>query len=126
MKSARDLMTELQGVQFDRYAEVKGASVKELKHYEEFCKVLDIIISLGCDTPCRLGGDGCLQACEIKSCVQSKKLEGCWECGEFEECSKFEFLMPIHGDAAKENLRKIKKYGLSKWVEHREKFYPWA
>jgi hypothetical protein len=123
---ARDLMTELQAVLFDRYAEVKSASMKELKNYEEFCQVLDAIVSLRCDTPCRLGGDGCLQACEIKSCVQSKKLEGCWECGEFEGCNKFEFFRPIHGDATKENVRKIKEYGLGRWAEHRGRFYPWV
>ena len=122
---ARDLLADLQAVRFDRYAEVKSASLEELKHYEECCKVLDAIVSLRCDTPCRLGGDGCLQACEIKSCVQSKKLEGCWECGELEGCDKFEFFRPIHGDNAKENVRKVKKYGLSNWAKHREKFYWW-
>lgn len=122
---AQDLQNELQKVKFDRYAEVKSASVKELKHYEECCQVLAAIVSLGCDTPCRTGGDGCLQPCEIKSCVQSKKLEGCWECGELERCNKFEFFRPIHGDTTKENVRKIKKYGLSRWAEHRGKFYSW-
>jgi hypothetical protein len=122
---ARDLMKELQLVRFDRYAEVKSASVKELEHYEECHQVLGAIVKLGCDTPCRVGGDGCLLPCEIKSCVQAKKLEGCWECAVFERCSKFEFFGVFHGDTAKENLRKIKKYGLSKWVEYRGKFYSW-
>jgi hypothetical protein len=122
---ARDLLSELQAVQFDKYAEVKSAPVKELKHYEECCQVLNAIVRLGCDTPCKAGGDGCLQPCEIKRCVQSKKLEGCWECGEFERCDKFEFFRPMHGDTTKGNLRKIKQYGLNKWAEHREKFYSW-
>ncbi len=122
---SRDLMRELQTVRFDRYPEVKSASVKELEHYQECRQVLDAIVKLGCDTPCRLGGDGCLQPCEIKGCVQSKHLEGCWECGEFEGCKKFEFFKPIHGDTTKENLRKIKKYGLSEWAKHRGKFYLW-
>jgi len=99
--------------------------VKELGHYEECCQVLDAIVKLECDTPCRAGGDGCLQPCEIKTCVQTKKLEGCWECDEFERCDKFEFFRLIHGDTTKENLRKIKEYGLSGWAEHREKFYRW-
>jgi hypothetical protein len=123
--SARDLQNELQKVKFDKYAEVKSAFVKELEHYDECHKVLEAIVKLGCDTPCRAGGDGCLQPCEIKSCVQSKKLEGCWECDEFEGCDKFEFFKLFHGDTAKENLRKIKKHGLSKWAEHRGKFYQW-
>ena len=122
---ARGLMSELQAVRFDRYAEVKSAFVKELEHYEECRQVLDAIVKLECDTPCRVGGDGCLQPCEIKRCVQSKHLEGCWECGEFEGCNKFESFKLFHGDTAKENLRKIKEYGLSVWAEHREKFYQW-
>jgi hypothetical protein len=122
---ARDLQTELRKVKFDKYAEVKSAFVKELGHYEKCCQVLDAIVKLECDTPCRAGGDGCLQPCEIKTCVQSKKLEGCWECGEFEGCNKFESFKRFHGDTAKENLRKIKEYGLSVWAGHREKFYRW-
>ncbi|UCH51207.1 MAG: DUF3795 domain-containing protein [Chloroflexota bacterium] len=123
--SARDLMSELKAVQFDRYAEVKSASVKELENYKGCCQILDAIANLRCDTPCRSGGDGCLQPCEIKSCVQVKKLAGCWECGEFEECGSFEFFRPFHGDNAKENLRKIKEYGLNSWARHRGKFYSW-
>ncbi|MBM3154868.1 MAG: DUF3795 domain-containing protein [Chloroflexi bacterium] len=123
---ARALMSELEAVKFDRYAEVKNASLEEFKHYEECRQVLEAIVRLGCDTPCRAGGDGCLGPCEIKSCVQVKKLEGCWECSEFERCSKIEFLRLFHGDTAKENLRKIKKYGLDGWARHRGKFYSWS
>jgi len=121
----RDLLSELQAVQFDKYAEVKSASVKEFKHYEECRQVLTAIVRLGCDTPCRAGGDGCSGPCEIKGCVQTKKVEGCWECGELERCSKFEFFGLLHGDVPKDNLRKIKKYGLDKWAKHRGKFYSW-
>lgn len=121
----RDLQNELQKVKFDKYAKVKGVFVEEFKHYTKCREVLNAIVKLKCDTPCRAGGDGCLQPCEIKSCVQTKKLEGCWECGEFEGCNKFEFFNLFHGDTAKENLRKVKKYGLEEWAEHRGKFYRW-
>jgi hypothetical protein len=122
---AQDLMSELQAVQFDKYAEVKSAAVKELENYNECLRVLDAIVKLGCDTPCKSGGDGCSGPCEIKRCVNSKNLEGCWECDEFERCDKFESFRPVHGNTTKRNLRKIKKYGLNGWAEHREKFYPW-
>lgn len=122
---AQDLLCELQAVQFDKYAEAKSASMKEFGHYEECCRVLDAMVSLRCDTPCRFGGDGCSGPCEIKRCVQAKKLDGCWECDEFERCSKFEFFGLFHGDTAKENLRKIKEYGLNSWARHRGKFYSW-
>lgn len=122
---ARDLMSELQAVRFDRYAEVKSAFVKEFEHYKEFREVLEATARLRCNTPCRLGGDGCLQPCEIKRCAQSKNLDGCWECDEFEKCEKFEFLKPLHSDNPQANLREIKKHGLDRWVKHRGKFYRW-
>lgn len=122
---ARDLMSELQAVQFDKYAAVKSAAVKELEHYNECIQVLDTIVKLGCDTPCKAGGEGCLQPCEVKRCVESKNLDGCWECDMFETCDKFEFLRLVHGDTPRGNLRKIKKYGLEGWAKYREKFYPW-
>jgi len=112
-------------VQFDKYAAVKSAAVKELEHYNECIQVLDTIAKLGCDTPCKAGGEGCLQPCEVKSCVKSKNLDGCWECDMFETCDRFEFLSPVHSDAPRGNLRKIKKHGLEGWAKYREKFYPW-
>jgi Protein of unknown function (DUF3795) len=122
---SRDLMAELQAAQFDKYAEVKGKTVKALENYSQCLAVLDAIVELGCETPCRAGGEGCSQPCEIKPCVESKKLEGCWECDIFETCHKSAFLIPVHGDSTRGNLRKIKKYGLNSWAKHRDKFYPW-
>lgn len=122
---ARDLMRELQAVQFDKYAAVKSASVKELEHYNECLKVLDAVVKLGCDTPCKAGGEGCVLQCGVKSCVESKHIDGCWECDMLETCDKFEFLRPVHGDTPRGNLRKIKKFGLNGWAKHRDKFYPW-
>jgi hypothetical protein len=122
---ARDLMAELQVVQFDKYAEVKSATVKELENYNQCLQVLNAIVELGCDTPCKAGGEGCLQPCGVKSCVESKHIDGCWECDTFEVCDKFEFLRPVHADTAKGNLRKIRKHGLEGWAKYRGKFYPW-
>ena len=122
---ARDLMARLKSMQFDKYANVKKAAVKELEHYDECIDVLDAIVKLGCDTPCRAGGEGCSSPCPIKPCVRSKNLEGCCECDTFEICDKFEFLRPVHADATRDNLRKIRKYGLNQWAGYRTKFYPW-
>jgi len=122
---ARDLGNELQKVRFDKYAEAKSASVRGFGNYEEFRDVLDAMVKLKCDAPCRAGGDGCLQPCEIKACVQLKGLEGCWQCDEFEGCGKFEFLEPICGDTPQQNLRKIKEYGLDGWAQYRGKYYAW-
>ena len=123
---ARDLADELQRVRFDKYAEVKDSSVGELEYYSECLQVLDAITRLKCNASCRTGGDGCSQPCKIKRCVESKNLEGCWQCDEFERCEKFDFLKRYHGDAPQKNLRKIKRYGLGEWVQHREGFFPWS
>jgi hypothetical protein len=124
-ESARDLIAQLKSMQFDKYANVKKATVKELEHYDECIDVLDAIVKLGCDTPCQAGGEGCSSPCQIKPCVGLKNIEGCWECDELEGCGKFEFLRSVHGDVPKENLRKIRKHGLNEWAKHRGKFYPW-
>ena len=119
------LKEELERRAFAPYAEVKAGSVGELKHYEVFNGVLQAIAALSCDKPCRSGGDGCGQSCEIKKCAGVKGLEGCWQCREFEDCSKFAFLDPFHGNAPRENLRKINKYGLRRWARYRSRCYPW-
>jgi len=122
---ARDLKNELGKVKFSEYAEVKKAFLKEFEHYQEFSNVLRAIAELQCRTPCRAGGDGCLQACEIKNCVQEKNFQSCWQCNEYVICPKLEFLKPMHGDTPKKNLEKIKRYGLEGWAEQRGKCYPW-
>ena len=122
---ARDLLAELRNLKFDKYARVKSATVKELEHFDDCVGVLNAIVKLGCETLCKAGGDGCSGPCEIKQCVQNKKLEGCWECSSFETCDKFEFFKPIHGDTTRSNLRKIRRYGLDNWAKHRDKFYAW-
>lgn len=123
---ARDLENELQRVEFHRYAAVKNAAVEELGHYAECLQVLDAMARLKCSASCRAGGDGCSQPCEIKRCVESKNLGGCWQCDEFERCEKFDFLKRYHGDAPQKNLRKIKRYGLGEWAQHREGFFSWS
>jgi hypothetical protein len=35
-------------------------------------------------------------------------LAGCWECNEFETCTKLDFLKPIHEDMYMKNLRILK------------------
>jgi hypothetical protein len=122
---ALDLLNELKRVHFDNYATVKRSSVKAFEHFGEMTKAMEAINHLKCDTPCRLGGDGCDKPCEIIKCVHLKGLDGCWKCGEFEKCDKLDFLKPFHGNGPQKNLKKIKKYGLDNWATHREKIYPW-
>ena len=122
---AEELLNELKKNNFENYARVKTSSVKEFERYHEMVKAMEAIIKLKCTTPCRLGGDGCDGPCGIIKCVSLKKLKGCWECDEFEECGKLEFLKPIHGDGPINNLRKIRKHGIADWARYRDKCYPW-
>ena len=128
---AKDLVSELQNTEFNKYAELKSGStkqfdaVKQFEHYKEFCEVLETIIALQCNNPCRVGGGCPTFSCEILECCQKKGFEGCWQCDEFENCGKFEPLKSIHGGSPQQNLKTIKELGLDKWVEHRQKSYVW-
>ena len=122
---AADLLKALEEEDVAPYVRIKRAGAKALNHYDSMVTALAAISALKCETPCRLGGDGCDGSCEIKICVIGKALEGCWECHDFEKCNKFDFLKPFHGDAPKKNLEKVKEHGLDNWAKYREKCYPW-
>ena len=128
---ARDLLSELNDTEFDKYAEIKSSStkqfdsVKQFKHYRECCEFLEAITALQCNNPCRVGGGCPTFSCQILECCQGKGFEGCWQCHEFESCAKFEPLKSIHGDSPQQNLKKIKELGLDRWAAHRCKPYVW-
>jgi len=128
---ARDLLSELQNTEFNRYAEIKSGSakqfdaVKQFEHYKECCEVLEAIVALQCNNTCRVGG-GCPSfSCEILECCREKGFEGCWQCDEFASCGKFEPLKSMHGDSPQQNLKRIKELGLDRWAKHRCKPYVW-
>jgi len=128
---ARELLSEFRNMEFGKYATIKSSSamqfdtVKQFEHYEECCEVLEAIVALQCNSPCRVGGGCATFSCGILECCLKKGFDGCWQCAEFESCQRFEALRAIHGDSPRQNLRTIKKFGLDKWVEHRHKPYIW-
>jgi len=122
---ARGLLNELRTTEFGKYAGIKSRSMKELESYEQCCQVLEVIIELQCPQPCRVGGGCPTFSCEILVCCQSQGYQGCWECSNFEECEKFEFLNKYHGDTPVQNLRKIRELGVGRWVKYRQKFFVW-
>ena len=128
---ARDLIAELDSSRFDKYAEAKSSWAnqpnkrEELKYYPQFRNILETIIELKCEKPCRLGGGCPTFSCKIMECCLARGLDGCWQCDTFEECGKLDFLKPLHGDTIMENLKAIREYGIDNWVEHRRKFYVW-
>ena len=125
VNSARDLLNELRDTEFGKYAVVKSRYVKAFEHYPETIEVLEAIVGIRCNEPCRVGG-GCPNfACKILECCQERGFEGCWQCDESEDYPKFEFLKPYHGDLPRQNLKKIRELGWDEWVTHREKFFAW-
>ena len=119
---ARDLLSELQDTEFNRYAEIKSSSakqfdaVKQFEHYRECCEVLEAIVALQCNDPCRVGGGCPTFSCEILECCRKKGFDGCWQCDEFKTCEELDFLKPVHGDAHLKNLRILKKTDVASFL----------
>lgn len=122
---ARNIVNELKETNFAEYAKVKKLQMPQMQGYETMINVLKAISEIKCETPCRLGGDGCGGSCPVIQCITKKSLKGCWECDGFEKCSKLDFLKPFHGDAPLKNLRIIRQEGFESWAKHRNKCYPW-
>lgn len=104
-------------------AQIKG--VAAFSCYEKSLDLLEALAEGQCNTPCRLGGDGCSDHCPVKECCQERGVAGCWECTDFEKCPKADFLQPVSGTHPKENVRIIKEKGLDGWSALRCKFYRW-
>jgi hypothetical protein len=111
---ARDLRKKLREEKFDRVSVGLSKYFKELTNYQQCYTVLGAMVRLRCKRGCRTGGGN--PGCKVRTCCQRKNIEGCWECGEFETCSKLDFLKPIHDDEHLKNLRKIKKQGTKAFV----------
>jgi hypothetical protein len=109
---ARDLRKELRDARFDKVAEI--IPFKEFQEYPQCYAVLGAMVKLRCKG-CRGGSRS--RFCEVAQCALKKELEGCWECADFPECRKLEFLEHVHGDAHLKNLRKIKKVGVVEWAD---------
>ncbi|MEA1985675.1 MAG: DUF3795 domain-containing protein [Euryarchaeota archaeon] len=116
---SRDLRKELRQARFDLVAEV--IPFKEFENYKECYEVLGALVRLRCNHACRGGGGP--PFCKMRKCCQEKGIEGCWECDEFEICVKLDFLMPTHGDAHINNLRKLKKKGVEGFLKGKKDWY---
>jgi len=117
---ARDLRKKLREARFNRASQGLAKFFKEFKDYETCYSVLGAMVRLRCKRACRAGGGN--PSCRIRLCCHKKCFAGCWECDEFEDCSKMDFLKPIHGDANIKNLGKIRKVGLSGFVKGNRAF----
>ncbi|HZD58952.1 MAG TPA: DUF3795 domain-containing protein, partial [Anaerolineae bacterium] len=112
INNAEDLKDEIIERHFQEYVDIKKASDNGFSKYPDFIDVLDKIIGLKCEKPCREGNGCSTLECKILSCCKTKGFEGCWECKSFESCSNFDFLKPFHGTTPQDNLRLIRDKGV--------------
>jgi len=108
---ARDLRRELRKARFEKVAEV--IPFMDADAYRCAYDFLGSLVKLRCKG-CKTGSRS--QFCHIAQCAAKKAYRGCWECAGFAECSKLDFLVPVHGDAHLKNLRKIRKAGVEEWM----------
>ena len=120
---ARDLRKELRAYRFDKTAELLSSYsfFKIFEKYPDCYEVLGAMVKLRCGKNCRNGGGN--PSCKIKRCVQKKQIDGCWECSEFENCNKLEFLEVNHGKAHIKNLKTIKKKGVEEFLKGKKYWY---
>ena len=111
---ARDLRKKLREAKFDVAAQGLSKYFKDFKEYDSCYQVLGAMVRLRCNRTCRTGGGN--PACKARICSRKKEIAGCWECGEFETCTKLDFLKPIHGNANVENLKIIRKKGIQAFL----------
>ncbi|HEY5527087.1 MAG TPA: DUF3795 domain-containing protein [Candidatus Anoxymicrobiaceae bacterium] len=115
---ARDLRKELRAARFDKVAEVIPFMSSE--DYASAYAAMGVLVKMRCKG-CRGGSRS--KMCKVAQCTIKKGYAGCWECAEFEECTKLEFLETLHGEAHKQNLRKIKRSGIDEWVASGPKWH---
>jgi len=113
---ARDLRKELRSSKYAKFAsflahEKFGEAFKE---YEACYAVLGAMVKFRCKRGCRNGGG--LPFCKIRACSTKKGIEGCWECGEFESCTKLDYLRPVHDDGHLKNLRILSRKGVDAFI----------
>lgn len=112
---ARDLRKKLREAKFDRVSRGMAKFFREFEDYERCYRVLGALVKLRCRRACRNGGGP--PFCKMRKCCDAKKIDGCWECSQFEDCKKLDFLKPVHGDGHLQNLRAIRKKGLDGFVK---------
>jgi hypothetical protein len=114
---ARDLRKELRAAKYAKFANfMAGTSFgKGFKDYSLCYEVLGAMVKFRCHKGCRDGGGN--PFCKIRKCCIKKEYTGCWQCNDFEDCKKLDFLKGVHDDAHLKNLRILKKKGESAFLK---------
>ena len=115
---AGELLAELKRLHFHRLARGLAERLEEFRPlvgYGRCCQVLATLEEVRCEEVCRRGGG--TTGCPIRACCQTKQIEGCWLCDEFEGCDRLAWLNPIHGNACRKNLRVIAEQGKAAFLD---------
>ncbi len=95
----------------------------------DFVKVLEGIIAIQCEHTCKekngcsIGGS--THRCEALECVNSKGIEGCWQCAEYRLCDKLAFQRRSYGKTVTENLARLEKEGPDSLRPRGNQYYEW-
>ena len=111
---ARDLRKELRKSKFSRFAKLISKYFKPYKNYDTTYEVLGMMVRLRCKRTCHNGGGPPL--CKVRTCCLKKRIDGCWQCVEFEKCNKLYFLRAVHDDAHIKNLRALRRKGVKQFI----------
>lgn len=128
-KKSLELMGEHLGLSENQIRDEIGKNFNAFKQMPEFLNILDSIIKLQCKSTCKESG-GCsivgrTHECKALKCIKSKNYEGCWQCGEFEDCNNLKFLKGAYGYVIDENLKTIRDKGVGAVMSHGNKYYAW-
>lgn len=93
-------------------AVAKSLFADKLPHYATLRPTLAFLQQMRCPAVCRARPE----PCDIGACCVAKGFVGCYECLEFEGCTKLVRLERDHGGACAANLREIRRVGLQAWL----------
>jgi len=91
------------------YGELQSAREKNINipnQDQPLDQSLKNLINMRCQKFCRDGGGS--PDCEIRKCCQRQGIDGCWQCPQFNQCSKLnaQFIR---------NIEKIRKVGIDEY-----------
>lgn len=94
--------------------ELENPYICEKTHFlsEQFLSNLNELMALHCPKICKDGGGN--PDCIIRKCCVQRKLNGCWECTEFESCDKLK-------EQYVRNIKRIKEIGIYGYFKERGK-----
>lgn len=99
------------------------------KQMPDFVNVLEGILAIQCEKTCRekngcsIGGS--THQCSALECVNSKGVEGCWECDDYKTCDKLAFQKKSYGKTVIENLARLEREGKGSLRPRGNQYYEW-